>query len=81
MGVDRATANAVQTLEFAGSPEVVALNPQIQTTQWEDQGDESRCGKGDDDQCKNGCDALSVNVPNVEHVEEGPVAVVGEGFG
>lgn len=80
MGVDRATADAIQTLEFSGCPKVVALNPQVQSTQWEDQGDKSRRRKGDDDQCKNGCGALSVNVPAVETVENGPAAVVGKGF-
>ena len=77
MGIDRASADAVQTLEFARSPEVVALNPQVQTTQWEDQGDESRRCKGNDDQCEDCCDSLLAGIPNVEHVEAGPAAVVG----
>jgi hypothetical protein len=56
VGVDRASADAVQTLEFAGSPEVVALDPQVQATQWEDQGDESRRGKRNDNQREDCCD-------------------------
>lgn len=52
MSVDGASANAVQPLELPRSPEIVALDPQVESAQWNDQCDKNRRGIRNDDQCE-----------------------------
>ena len=73
MGIDRASADAVQAFEFTGSPEVVALDPQVQTAQWENKGDEGRRRKRNDAQREDSCNSLLADVLNAKG---GPAPVV-----
>ena len=45
MSINRAATNAVESLQLARSAEVIALDPQVQATQWQDKRDEDRYGR------------------------------------